>query len=98
MIISEFNKETILLLNDKDKTLAFQKANLDFVFNLHNEMSYVDYSIPVKSDQIHELILCSDNDDKQFGGHGRVAPKQKYWVTRNSADQQSDFDFDLTQG
>ena len=50
MIISEFNKETILLLNDKDKTLAFQKANLVFVFNLHNEMSYVDYSIPVKSD------------------------------------------------
>ncbi|HTX87981.1 MAG TPA: alpha-amylase family glycosyl hydrolase [Bacteroidales bacterium] len=59
-----------LLLDDWNKTLAFDKNGLVFVFNFHINHALPDYEFMVREPGRYRIIL--NTDDPAFGGHGRV--------------------------
>jgi 1,4-alpha-glucan branching enzyme len=59
-----------LCCNDGDHIIAFERANLIGVINLHPTQSYTDYHISVPHAGEYEIILNSD--DAAFGGHKRI--------------------------
>lgn len=59
-----------LCCNDGDHIIAFERANLIGVVNLHPTQSYTHYHITVPQAGEYEIILNSD--DSAFGGHKRV--------------------------
>jgi 1,4-alpha-glucan branching enzyme len=63
-----------------DKVIAFERAGLLWVFNLHGTASFVDYRVGINASagQMYGVALCSDDD--QFGGHSRVDSSSTYWV------------------
>ena len=60
----------ILNIDENNKTIAFERKNLLFVFNFHPSNSIPDYKFPVHRAGEYQIIL--NTDDKQFGGHGRI--------------------------
>ncbi|MBN1671967.1 MAG: alpha amylase C-terminal domain-containing protein [Kiritimatiellae bacterium] len=66
-----------LLVHDEDKILAFERAGLFFFFNFHPHRSVSDYPVEVPPG---EYALVLDTDAAEFGGHGRVAPGQRYFT------------------
>ncbi|KRX56118.1 1,4-alpha-glucan-branching enzyme [Trichinella sp. T9] len=56
--------------HDQDKVIAFERANLLFVFNFHVNKSYTDYKIGVNKSGKYKMIL--DSDAEEFGGHQRL--------------------------
>ncbi|MBN2398628.1 MAG: alpha amylase C-terminal domain-containing protein, partial [Deltaproteobacteria bacterium] len=58
-----------------DKVLAFQRAGLLFVFNLHPTRSYADYRFDVSPG---EYGMIFDSDAPEYGGHGRLQPEQSH--------------------
>ncbi len=71
-----YKESTVELLveNDNDKTLAFRRGRLLFVFNFNPERSFTDYGIPVKG--TYEVV--TDTDRKEFGGYNRIQAKGLY--------------------
>jgi len=69
-----------LNMDEQNKTIAFERNNLIFVFNYHPVNSIPDYKFPVPKAGEYHLILNSD--DMAFGGHGRVDPATRY-VAKN---------------
>lgn len=69
----------ISLKNEQDRVIAFERADLLFIFNLHATKSYTDYRIGVDKPGLYKLILNSD--DSKFGGFDRVDPKGDYFTT-----------------
>jgi len=65
-----------LNVDENNKTIAFERNNLIFVFNWHTHNSIPDYRFPVPKPGEYELILNSD--DLQFGGHGRIDNSIRY--------------------
>ncbi|MGJ8672456.1 alpha amylase C-terminal domain-containing protein [Rubritalea sp.] len=59
-----------LCCNDGDHLIAFERANLIGVINLHPTQSFTDYHISVPQAGEYEIILNSD--DEPFGGHKRI--------------------------
>ncbi len=64
-----------LVVQDSDKVLAFERAGLLYFFNLHPTRSLTDYPIEVPAGT-YDLVL--DTDEARFGGHARLAPRQRY--------------------
>lgn len=60
----------ILNIDEQNKTIAFERKNLLFVFNFHTTHSIPDYKFPVHKPGEYQIILNSD--DLRFGGHGRI--------------------------
>jgi 1,4-alpha-glucan branching enzyme len=58
-----------------DQILAFERAELVFMFNFNPARSVTDYAIPVPPGR-YRLTLDSDSPD--FGGHGRLVANQVY--------------------
>ncbi|KRX26342.1 1,4-alpha-glucan-branching enzyme [Trichinella nelsoni] len=56
--------------HEQDKVIAFERANLLFVFNFHVNKSYTDYKIGVNKSGKYKMIL--DSDAEEFGGHQRL--------------------------
>ena len=56
-----------------DQILAFERAGLVFVFNFNPNRSVTDYAIPLVPGK-YRLLL--DSDAREFGGHGRLTPRQ----------------------
>lgn len=56
-------------INNADKILCFERANLLFIFNFHPEKSYTDYGI---SCQPGKYRIRLSTDDHSFGGQDRV--------------------------
>jgi 1,4-alpha-glucan branching enzyme len=54
--------------DEPDKTIAFTRAGLLFVFNFHPTNSYTDYGIAVDAGR-YKTMLCSD--DNIYGGFNR---------------------------
>lgn len=54
--------------DEPDKTIAFTRAGLLFVFNFHPTNSYTDYGIAVDAGR-YKTMLCSD--DNNYGGFNR---------------------------
>jgi 1,4-alpha-glucan branching enzyme len=59
--------------------IAFERAGLVFIFNLHPEKSFVDYNIGVDVAGEYQIILNSDSS--HFGGHGRVIESKSTFYT-----------------
>lgn len=61
---------------DEDRRLiSFVRDRYLFVFNVSPDRSYTDHAIPT-FDGIYSLVLSSD--DKEYGGHDRVADDLEY--------------------
>jgi 1,4-alpha-glucan branching enzyme len=60
----------ILNIDEHNKTIAFERKNLIFIFNFHTNNSIPDYKFPVHRPGEYQIILNSD--DLKFGGHGRI--------------------------
>lgn len=65
-------------MDEKNKTIVFERKGLIFVFNFHPFNSVPDYTFWVPRHGEYEIILCSDN--KAFGGHGRVDESIPYFT------------------
>ena len=63
--------------NEGDKLLAFERAGLLFVVNLHPSKSFSDYPIPVSAPGEYHIVLDSDRPD--FCGLSRVDPASTFF-------------------
>lgn len=80
-MIGLFDRENLLMGDDPallwdhdhDKILAFIRHGWIFAFNFHPAQSFAGYGIP-SPDRSYHMVL--DTDDRQFGGHGRLAAGQ----------------------
>ena len=64
-----------LLDNDGDKTLAFMRGRLVFVFNFNPVKSFTDYGVAVPPGAYRRIL---DTDEPRFGGHGRIKARQEF--------------------
>lgn len=62
-----------LCMDHDNKTMAFEKAGLVFIFNFHPVNSIPDYSFAVTEPGDYKLVL--DSDAAVFGGHSRLDGK-----------------------
>ncbi len=59
-----------VLDNDGDKTLAFHRGTLLFIFNFHPTKAFSDYGIATKEGGKYDIVFCTDS--KEFGGFGNI--------------------------
>jgi len=64
-----------------NKVLAFERAEMVFIFNFHLSRSHEGYRIHVPKE---EYRLIFDSDRPEYGGHDRLLPNQRY--TRSDSD------------
>jgi 1,4-alpha-glucan branching enzyme len=60
-----------------DKVIIFRRGELVFAFNFHPDHSYTDYRFGAPPG-IYWMIL--DCDAPEYGGHGRLMPRQKHFT------------------
>ena len=65
-----------LNVDESNKTLIFERADLLFVFNWHHSHSIPDYHFHVPNVGTYKLLL--NTDDAHFGGFDRIDNKTKY--------------------
>ena len=65
----------LLLANDGDNILAFEREGMYFFFNFHPEQSFTDYGIEVIPGTYRLLM---DSDEERFGGQARLALNQEF--------------------
>lgn len=63
--------------HEADQVLAFQHGPLFFLFNFNPARSHADYPVAVPPG---EYGIALDSDGPEFGGHGRVAPGQRFFT------------------
>ena len=68
-----------LVRNDADHVLAFYRGGFVFVFNFDPSRSYSDYGVLVPPGGTYRLLF--DSDETRFGGQGRIAAGQEFWLT-----------------
>ncbi|XP_029443870.1 1,4-alpha-glucan-branching enzyme isoform X1 [Rhinatrema bivittatum] len=56
--------------HEDDKIIAFERANLLFVFNFHPSKSYTEYRVASNSSGKYKIVL--DSDAAEYGGHQRL--------------------------
>ncbi|MGN0846085.1 MAG: alpha amylase C-terminal domain-containing protein [Kiritimatiellia bacterium] len=66
----------LLCANDGDKTLAFWRDGLVYVFNFNATESFTDYGVMVPPGRGFRLVL--DTDEVRFGGQGRIRARQMF--------------------
>lgn len=59
-----------LNMDEENKVIIFERNNLIFAFNFHNEKSIADYKFKANSKGIFNVILSTD--DQELGGFSRV--------------------------
>ncbi len=64
--------------NIEDKVIAFNRADLLFVFNFHPSNSHVNYCFEVSPGKYRMIF---DSDEPKYGGHGRLKQSQ-FHLTR----------------
>ena len=71
-LISDSNvlshKPSVIIQNDSDQVLIFERGDLLFVFNFNPNNSYTDYGIETTAGEYKVLL---NSDDNEFGGFGR---------------------------
>jgi 1,4-alpha-glucan branching enzyme len=65
-----------LNVDEANKTLIFERADLIFVFNWHPAHSIPDYHFHLPDSGVYRLLFNSD--DARFGGFSRVDSKTEY--------------------
>jgi 1,4-alpha-glucan branching enzyme len=71
-----------LYLDPDKKILAYQRADLVFVFSFHPTESYFGFPIPLPNQGDYKIIL--ESDDKKFGGFERLDKKTTYSTDEKS--------------
>jgi len=66
----------LLAIDDENKTIAYERNGLVFVFNFHVTRSVPGYSIRVNEPGDYRIILNTDHPS--FGGQGRVDEELTY--------------------
>ncbi|XP_059489512.1 1,4-alpha-glucan-branching enzyme [Neocloeon triangulifer] len=56
--------------HEDDKVIAFERAELLFVFNFHPIKSFTNYRLGVDLPGNYRVVLCTD--DERYGGHKRI--------------------------
>jgi len=69
-----------------NKVLAFERADLVFIFNFHSSRSHEGYRIHLPK---YEYSLVFDSDRPEYGGHDRLLPNQRYISSDNDKGQNS---------
>lgn len=69
----------VSLKHEVDKLIAFERAGLLFIFNLHPTNSYTDYRVGVEEAGEYKIVLNSD--EKIFGGFDNVKNDSVYFTT-----------------
>ena len=69
--LNDFNEQSLEPLWDKedDKVIAYQRANLVFIFNFNGEKSFTDYGILAEMGK-YKVVLNTDNS--KYGGFNLV--------------------------
>jgi len=67
-----------------NQTLAFSRANLIFLFNFSPTRSYPDFPLEVYGG-VYRIVVHSD--EIMFGGHGRIAPNQRFFSLPGPGDK-----------
>jgi 1,4-alpha-glucan branching enzyme len=65
----------LLLLNQRDHILAYERNGLIFVFNFDPQYAHNDYVIPVREGVDHEVLFTSD--DGEFGGFDNIGHEDR---------------------
>lgn len=73
-----------LAVDDNNKTLVYEQANLVFVLNWHPVASVMDYRIPMPAPGRYRVIL--DSDAAEFGGAARIDHSVDYFTFPNRDD------------
>ncbi|XP_007435178.1 1,4-alpha-glucan-branching enzyme-like, partial [Python bivittatus] len=56
--------------HESNKVIAYERANLLFIFNFHPSQSYTDYRVGVETPGKYKIAL--DSDAPEYGGHSRL--------------------------
>uniref|UniRef100_A0A2D4H789 1,4-alpha-glucan branching enzyme n=1 Tax=Micrurus lemniscatus lemniscatus TaxID=129467 RepID=A0A2D4H789_MICLE len=56
--------------HELNKVIAYERANLLFIFNFHPSQSYTDYRVGVEKPGKYKIAL--DSDAPEYGGHNRL--------------------------
>jgi 1,4-alpha-glucan branching enzyme len=74
-----FESSNLQLLHEDStkKVIIFKRADLIFVFNFHPNSSFTDYRFEAPPRK-YRMIL--DSDAPEYGGHGRLLPKQTHFT------------------
>jgi len=67
----------LLRHHEADRILAFERADLLFLFNFHASSSYRDYRIGTRPGSYEQIL---DTDTPGFGGFGRLADAQVHFT------------------
>jgi 1,4-alpha-glucan branching enzyme len=70
-----------------DQVLAFQRGPLFFLVNFHPTQSFSDYAVHLPPG---DYALLLDTDAGDYGGHGRIAPGQRYFTRPAGPGQPAD--------
>lgn len=69
----------VSLKHEVDKVIAYERAGLLFVINLHPSKSFVDYRVGIQEAGEYKIVLSSD--EKRFGGWDRVDLNTRSFTT-----------------
>ncbi|OCT91185.1 hypothetical protein XELAEV_18014241mg [Xenopus laevis] len=58
--------------HESDKIIAFERANLIFIFNFHPYKSYTGYRVA--------YMIALDTDSSEYGGHQRINHKTEFFA------------------
>ncbi|PCJ63049.1 MAG: hypothetical protein COA79_02745 [Planctomycetota bacterium] len=75
-----------ILINDLDKTFAFERSRYIFIFNFHPSNSYENYEIPILPGQYNHVL---DSDESQFGGQNRISNQQIFHSIEHNQNQET---------
>ena len=70
-----------LNMDESNKTIIFERNNLIFAFNFHQETSISDYRFSSIGKGEYEIVLSTD--DREFGGFSRVDTTLKHFTLEN---------------
>ncbi|KAL0067646.1 alpha-1,4-glucan branching enzyme [Marasmius tenuissimus] len=82
-------KAYVSLKHEGDKVVAFERADLLFIFNFHPTQSFTDYRIGVEKPGEYKAILTSD--EKKFGGFGNIDVRSTYITTPTRWNERSNY-------
>lgn len=75
----------VLLKHKNDKIIAFERANVLFIFNFHPTQSYNGYRIGVKNPGTYKIIIDTDSTD--YGGQGREQNNARFFSTQEKCNE-----------
>ena len=67
----------LLYEHSADKVIIFKRGDLIFAFNFHPDHSYTDYRCEAPRGKYRMILDC---DAPEYGGHGRLLPKQTHFT------------------